>query len=162
VTKPIAEMTMLRHHGVAYGTYTTRCTDEMLERLPETFFPALFQEEIPKWCEVRAFFLNKRLYSMALFSQARTRTAVDFRHYDRTDPTRVVPYTVPNDVAESISRLMATVMLDTGSLDLVVTPDGQHIFLEVNPVGQFAMVSRPCNYNLEREIADHLIGLSNG
>ena len=31
------------------------------------------------------------------------------------------------------------------------------VFLEVNPVGQFGMVSLPCNYQLEKRIAQYLI-----
>jgi hypothetical protein len=31
------------------------------------------------------------------------------------------------------------------------------VFLEINPVGQFGMVSHPCNYYLEKRIAQNLI-----
>jgi hypothetical protein len=47
--------------------------------------------------------------------------------------------------------------LETGSIDLIHTPDGRDVFLEVNPVGQFGMVSIPCNYGLERKVADLLM-----
>jgi D-alanine-D-alanine ligase-like ATP-grasp enzyme len=51
---------------------------------------------------------------------------------------------------------MALLKLNTGSIDLIVNTTGEYIFLEVNPVGQFGMVSSPCNYYLEREIARFL------
>jgi len=35
--------------------------------------------------------------------------------------------------------------------------NGDFIFLEINPVGQFGMTSIPCNYFLEKKIAEHLI-----
>lgn len=44
----------------------------------------------------------------------------------------------------------------SGSIDLVVDKDDKYIFLEVNPVGQFGMVSYPCNYGLEKIIAKAL------
>jgi hypothetical protein len=47
--------------------------------------------------------------------------------------------------------------LNTGSIDLICTKSGEYVFLEVNPVGQFSMVSFPCNYYLEEKIADLLI-----
>ena len=34
--------------------------------------------------------------------------------------------------------------LNTGSIDLIKTKSGDYVFLEVNPVGQFSMVSFPC------------------
>ena len=43
--------------------------------------------------------------------------------------------------------------LDTGSIDMMYSTDGEYYFLEVNPVGQFGMVSYPCNYYIEKEIA---------
>ena len=52
---------------------------------------------------------------------------------------------------------MEDLKLETGSLDLIKTPDGRIVFLEVNPVGQFGMISKPCNYHLERKVAEFLI-----
>jgi D-alanine-D-alanine ligase-like ATP-grasp enzyme len=46
--------------------------------------------------------------------------------------------------------------LNCGSIDMIVTPKNEYVFLEVNPVGQFGMVSYPCNYNLEKKIAEYL------
>jgi hypothetical protein len=60
-------------------------------------------------------------------------------------------------VEEAIGRFMAEMTLETGSLDLIRTPCGRHVFLEVNPVGQFAMVSEPCNYPLFRRVAEYLM-----
>jgi D-alanine-D-alanine ligase-like ATP-grasp enzyme len=47
--------------------------------------------------------------------------------------------------------------LDCGSIDLIYSTDEKYYFLEVNPVGQFGMVSYPCNYQLEKKIAIELI-----
>lgn len=44
--------------------------------------------------------------------------------------------------------------LDTGSLDMIKTPDNRYVFLEVNPAGNIEMVSDTCNYNIERKIAE--------
>ena len=52
---------------------------------------------------------------------------------------------------------MKKLKLETGSLDFIKTTDDRLVFLEVNPVGQFGMVSSPCNYYLEKKIAEYLI-----
>jgi glutathione synthase/RimK-type ligase-like ATP-grasp enzyme len=85
-----------------------------------------------------------------------TQTKVDFRNYNHVKPNRTVPFKLPADIAARISRLMAALELETGSLDLVKTTDGRYVFLEVNPVGQFGMVSIPCNYHLEQRVAEIL------
>ena len=47
--------------------------------------------------------------------------------------------------------------LNSGSIDIILTPDNKYVFLEVNPVGQFEQVSFPCNYGLFKEVAEYLI-----
>ena len=107
--------------------------------------------------EIRAFYLAGRVWAMAIFSQAEERTALDFRNYDAQRPSRTVPYRLPDPVVGAIGRLMRSLGLSSGALDLIRTPEGRHVFLEVNPAGQFGMVSGPCNYHLEKLVAEHLM-----
>ncbi|MFM2393606.1 MAG: grasp-with-spasm system ATP-grasp peptide maturase [Bacteroidota bacterium] len=56
---------------------------------------------------------------------------------------------------------MSYFKLDSGSIDFVLTKEGDFGFLEINPVGQFGMVSFPCNFHLEKKIALFLKNLIN-
>ena len=51
---------------------------------------------------------------------------------------------------------MNLIGLNTGSIDMILTPEGDYYFLEVNPVGQFGMISHPCNFYLEEKVANFL------
>ena len=53
------------------------------------------------------------------------------------------------------------IKLKNGSIDIIRGVDNNYYFLEVNPVGQFGMVSNPCNYNIEEKFALKLIELQN-
>lgn len=130
-----------------------------LDQIPEVFFPTLFQEYVNKKYELRIFYLHKKCYSMAIFSQTKEKTRVDFRHYDDKEPTRTVPFNLPKIISDKIISLMDSLSLDTGSIDLIVTNDDRYVFLEVNPDGQFGMISFPCNFFLEKEIAKTLARL---
>jgi glutathione synthase/RimK-type ligase-like ATP-grasp enzyme len=141
----------------SWATYTSLVTRDEAERLPEALFPSLVQARVPKSWELRVFYLDGECWPMAIFSQADARTAVDFREYNHDRPNRTVPYRLPAEVEAAVRRFMEAAGLETGSLDLVRTPDGRHVFLEVNPVGQLGMVAEPCNYPLYRRIAEHLI-----
>jgi glutathione synthase/RimK-type ligase-like ATP-grasp enzyme len=112
---------------------------------------------VPKAYEIRTFYLDGTCYSMAIFSQADPQTRVDFRRYNLDHPNRTVPYRLPETIEARIRETMDALGLVTGSLDLIRRPDGGFVFLEVNPVGQFGMVSGPCHYQLERRIAEFLI-----
>ena len=51
---------------------------------------------------------------------------------------------------------MHDLKLKNGSIDIIKGIDNEYYFLEVNPVGQFGMVSKPCNYNIENFISKKL------
>lgn len=158
ITKPASDGEMFPdEQSRSWATYTAVVTRDEALALPETFFPSLLQARVEKSCELRVFFLEGECWPMAIFSQGDAQTAVDFRVYNLEQPNRTVPYRLPAEVEAAIGRFMAAMGLETGSLDLIRTPDGGHVFLEVNPVGQFAMVSEPCNYPLFRRVAEHLM-----
>lgn len=157
VTKCASDGEMFSAGTRTWATYTSLVNLEDARALPGTFFPSLVQERVEKSFELRVFYLDGECWPMAIFSQGDPQTAVDFRVYNHRHPNRTVPYRLPAAVEAGIRRFMDAVELETGSLDLVRTPDGRHVFLEVNPVGQFAMVAEPCNYPLYRRVAEHLL-----
>ena len=153
VTKALSDGVYLFFGGTAYYSYTELINKKNLEKLPTKFFPSLTQVLIEKQYEVRSFFLEGRFYSMAIFSQNDDQTKVDFRKYNNLAPNRNVPYNLPKTITEKLKLLFKKLNLNTGSVDLIKDKKGNYIFLEINPVGQFSMVSYPCNYYLEKKIA---------
>lgn len=156
ITKPLR--TSIRYFTRTHWLpmYTEDVSYKILQTLPPTFGVSLFQKKIAKRYEIRTFFLEDEYYSMAIFSQKDTQTATDFRKYRHEKPNRNVPFKLPEDILHKLKKLMAETGLNTGSADLLVTPEGDYYFLEVNPIGQFGMTSYPCNYFLERRVAQYL------
>jgi ATP-GRASP peptide maturase of grasp-with-spasm system len=157
ITKSIQGQLSIDEGETLLHLYTSRFTKTDLENLDENFGLTKFQKEIIKEYEVRSFYFDNKFYSMAIFSQNNEKTQVDFREYDLKTPNRYIRYKLPNKIEKVLRKFMKTLDLLSGSLDLVVDKNGDYIFLEVNPVGQFGMVSIPCNYNLEKIIAHKLI-----
>ncbi len=154
IIKPLSDCPVIQSNGeLFYMMYTTKIDSTELKNFPKKFLPSLFQELINKKFEIRSFYINKKFYSMAIFSQKNLKTKIDFRKYDRQLPNRTVPYQLPVEIENKLAKLMEILNLNTGSIDLLKDINGQYYFLEINPVGQFGMVSFPCNYFLEREIA---------
>jgi ATP-GRASP peptide maturase of grasp-with-spasm system len=157
ITKPIGEVDAFVEGEVSHFLFTTALGLPEIDALPERFAPSLFQEMVDKVYELRVFYLAGELHAMAIFSQNDEQTRVDFRQYNRRRPNRNVPYRLAPELAARLRGLMDDLGLETGSIDLLVARDGREVFLEVNPVGQFGMVSRPCNYQLERKVAELLL-----
>ncbi len=159
ICKPVGEAGNFQVGGTGYVMFTAEVTAEIAAALPERFFPSLFQPLVEKRYELRVFCLGGRCWPMAIFSQADAQTAGDFRNYNHARPNRCVPYALPPETERAVLELMERLELGTGSVDLIRTADGRYVFLEVNPIGQFGMVSDPCNYFLERRVAEHLMEL---
>lgn len=143
------------------GNFITYTEIVNAKDIPKAFFPSLFQQEIKKEADIRTFYLCGEFYSMAIKSQSNNQTTTDFRKYLKGIGNRCFPFQLPDNLQGKLHKLMNNIGLETGSLDLIFTQDGQFIFLEVNPVGQFGMTSLPCNYFLEKQIALKLVSLSN-
>lgn len=129
---------------------------QLMSRYDKGFVPTLFQAYIPKRYEIRSFYLEGKFFSMAIFSQMNEKTKDDYRHYDYERPNRTITYQLPEEIEKSLMVFMQSIDMNCGSFDLIVTPEGEHVFLEVNPVGQFQWLSRNCNYFIERHIAQTL------
>jgi ATP-GRASP peptide maturase of grasp-with-spasm system len=157
ITKSISESQIFHMDGCFHFMYTASLDLPQIDSLPERFPPSLFQEKIDKEYELRVFYLEGECYTMAIFSQHDPQTREDFRHYNYDCPNRVVPYDLPQSTTAAIVTLMRRLDLPTGSLDLIHTLDGRDVFLEINPRGQFGMISKPGNYPLERRIAELLL-----
>lgn len=160
ITKSISESLYIKVENEFYCNYTETVSNGFIGTLADEFFPSLVQERLIKAYELRIFYLHGNCYSMAIFSQADQQTSVDFRKYNDRKPNRTLPFSLPQNIEEKIRSFMNAMNLNSGSIDMIVTTNKDYIFLEVNPVGQFGMVSGPCNYGLEKEIATCLIRMS--
>jgi ATP-GRASP peptide maturase of grasp-with-spasm system len=145
-----------KNNNCSFTVYTELVTDKLLSEYGDTFAPSLFQVCVPKILEIRIFYLEKEFYSMAIFSQNNMQTAIDFRHYDKKVPNRNVPFQLPAEIEEKLTALMTSVRINSASIDMIYGTDKKFYFLELNPIGQFGMTSHPCNYYLERRIANQL------
>ncbi len=118
------------------------------------FFPSKFQEKIDKAYELRIFYINKQFYVSAIFSQLDNQTETDFRNYNNDKPNRTPPYKLPIYIEQKLCAFMQKLNMKSGSIDMIVTKQKEYFFLEVNPVGQFRQVSRPCNFFLEEKFVN--------
>ncbi|MEF9987353.1 MAG: grasp-with-spasm system ATP-grasp peptide maturase [Bacteroidales bacterium] len=144
------------------STYTmyTKCVNHKTltsRTLPDIFSTSLIQSKISKQYEIRIFFLRGTFYSMAIMSQNDTQTRDDFRNYNWERPNRTIPYKLPPKIENKLKRLLLITGLNCASIDMIYDSNGEYIFLEINPVGQFGMIDFPCNYNLNKKIAQELI-----
>jgi ATP-GRASP peptide maturase of grasp-with-spasm system len=162
ITKNFSPGIFIKDKGRMLGNSTQLVDQEMIKDLPDHFYYTLFQEMIDKLFELRIFFIDGTFYASAIFSQNNEQTKIDFRNYDHRKPNRTPPFQLPPDIAAKLNLLMEKAGINCGSIDMMVSDKNEYIFLEVNPIGQFAQVSIPCNYKIEKKVAEQLITIANG
>ena len=158
ITKAISNMFEINMPLNCQSIGTQLVEESYLNTLLKTAFPTLLQENIRKSFELRIFYLDNQFYSMAIFSQFNQITKIDYRNGNKMRLNRNVPYILPDEITEKLKLLMLKMNLNSGSIDMIVTPEDEYVFLEVNPTGQFGWVSENCNYYLEEKIAHCLEG----
>lgn len=153
ITKPLSDSIFVDISGSNYLSYTSRVSKEQLER---EYFISLFQEEIQKEIELRVFYLDGQCHTIAIMSQNNKQTEVDYRQYDHEKMNRNELYKLPINIEYLVIKFMKRMNLQTGSLDLILDKNGNYIFLEVNPSGQYDIFNC-CNIYPDKLIAEHLI-----
>jgi len=157
VTKPIQEKLRIQEsQNKTLFSYTKLLQNEDINLIPNKFFPSLFQEYIISDYEVRTFFLDGLFYSMAIISLDDSEINVDVRYNNALKKNRFISYSLPQSIEDKLKIFFEKISINSGSVDILVK-NNKHYFLEVNPVGQFDMLSSPCNYNIEKLIAQKLV-----
>tara|TARA_B100001939_G_scaffold347979_1_gene371760 strand:- start:62 stop:268 length:207 start_codon:yes stop_codon:yes gene_type:complete len=63
------------------------------------------------------------------------------------------PYELPQEIKEKIRKFQKLYNLSYGAYDFIVIPDGQYVFLENNPSGQWLWLERALNIPISRAVA---------
>ena len=157
VTKMLSSFAIY-DEGKELVVFTNAVKPEDLEDLSGlNLCPATFQELLPKSLEIRVTVVGRRVMSAAIDSQVSTLATHDWRR----DGLRMIHdwqlYQLPEEVEEKILRLMDYFSLNYGAIDIILTPDGKHVFLELNPCGEFFWLERFPGLPISDAIADVLI-----
>ena len=137
--------------------YTNRVREEDLngaESLRHS--PMVFQELIPKACELRVAYVAGDIFAGALDAVGTSRGHTDWRRA-APDECRWQKAQLPTDVASGLKALMSELGLAFGAVDLICTPSGEHVFLEVNPGGEWGMLQRDLGLPISQAIARALL-----
>lgn len=155
--KPISDNIGIKHDKEICILSNFILKKEEISKFPNMFFISQFQEYIDKQIELRIFYLNNQLYSMAIFSQEDKKTRIDFRNYNKESPNRLAPFILPKEISIKLICLMKKLKANAASIDMILTPGGEYYFLEINPFGIFSMIEDVCNYSLYELTANALI-----
>jgi MvdC family ATP-grasp ribosomal peptide maturase len=137
--------------------YTSQVSEEDLadaETLRHS--PMVFQELIPKARELRIAWVAGKAFTGALDAGGSSRGQTDWRRA-APEECRWQAAELPAEVSTGLRALMSGLGLVFGAIDVICTPAGEHVFLEVNPGGEWGMLERDLGLPISDAIADALL-----
>jgi len=148
--KPLIAVGVTDEQGYRLPLTTTLPPGYSLESL--ALAPTMLQPYVDKAFELRCVVIGEKIFCAKLDSQADEKSRIDWRG---GDPRHEI-FTLPEQVQASIHRLMDSFGLNFASLDMIVTPEGEFVFLELNPNGQWLWLQFELGLPLVASMADLL------
>ena len=123
--------------------------------------PMVFQERISKEIELRIAYVDGLCFVGAIEASGSLKGRTDWR-LASPEECPWIRAEIPESIASSLRALMHRLDLVYGAIDLIKTPDGEYVFLEVNPGGEWGMLERDLSYPISEALAEALLKTAGG
>jgi glutathione synthase/RimK-type ligase-like ATP-grasp enzyme len=117
------------------------------------YAPQLFQPLVEKAAELRVIIVGRETFVGAIDAASSRRGQVDWRRLDGTERVSWRAASLPSRVERQARALLKRLGLVSGALDFIVTPQGRHVFLEVNPAGEWGWLERDLGFDISGAFA---------
>ncbi len=139
VVKSLYQMN-LRH--IEDGRKKVVCTHLLLESEVEyldsiILSPAILQAYVDKDVELRITIIGDRVFPVAIYSQETQFGRVDWRKSLLTEEVEYEAVSLSPDIEDMCLTMVSRLGLKFAAIDMILTPEGEYVFLEVNPNGQW-------------------------
>jgi hypothetical protein len=152
ILKPISQ-TRIQYKNKAEFIFTNTLTKEIIDKIEDfDLTPCIFQENIAKEYEIRVTVVNNDVFAACVDSQSHDETRVDWRR-KKIQFTAII---LPNEIGKKCQQMVQKLNLNFGAIDLIRTPSGDYVFLEINPNGQWAWIENQTNQNISGSIIKFL------
>ncbi len=142
------------HSNHKIRRWETRLLKPEEEALAESIqlTPVIFQRYVPALYDLRITIVGDRIFAAELHTQ-KGEYQVDVR-LNRNMPC--YPHTLPAEIAQKLLTLMERLGLEYGAIDMRLTPDGDYVFLEINPNGSYFYIESATELPISRTLAQRL------
>ncbi|MBD2451297.1 MvdC family ATP-grasp ribosomal peptide maturase [Nostoc sp. FACHB-152] len=157
VSKLLTTLSYSMEANSSFFLYTSTVREEDLQDAESLrYCPMVFQEQISKQQELRVAYVNGNVFVGALNADMYAAAKVDWRK-PGVEVGAWQHHQLPDKVVLRLQAFMGRLGLLFGSLDLILTPSGEYVFLEINPVGEWGMLEKDLDLPISSAIADALL-----
>ncbi|RKH25253.1 hypothetical protein D7X75_30375 [Corallococcus sp. CA031C] len=115
--------------------------------------PAIFQEFIDARFDIRVTVVGNRVFAVRIDSQSGQST-LDWR-FDHSVAFEL--FELEPSIEASVLLLLRELGLTYGAIDMRQTPEGEYVFLEVNPAGQYLFAELLTGAPISEAMAQELL-----
>lgn len=146
--------------GVENVVFTNEIDESRFDQLDALIYcPMQFQKKIEKKKELRVTVVGESIYTFEIDSQQSEDAKVDWRKDGVNLLDKWVQTTLPADVESKIKKLLDFYHVDYGAIDIIVSPEDEYYFIEINAAGEFFWLDNLTEDNtISKKIADLLCG----
>ena len=157
LVKPVFNIPFVeKEENLFYGIYSNIVTRKDISSDSVKVCPSIYQEYIDKKVELRISYAGGDMLACAIHSQSSEKTKIDWRNYDFKN-VKHTTYDLPEKVKNLLIKTINKLDLQYGQIDMILTPDGRFVFLEVNPSGQWGWIQKITGLKIDESIARMLI-----
>ncbi|WP_299180808.1 MvdD family ATP-grasp ribosomal peptide maturase [uncultured Chryseobacterium sp.] len=144
--------------GIENVVFTNVIKEENLEELDSLLYcPMQFQKKIEKKKELRITVVGQDIYAFEIDSQQSDDAKVDWRKDGINLIDKWTQTELPADIEAKLLELLDVYNVDYGAIDIIVSPEDEYYFIEINAAGEFFWLDNLTEGNLiSKSIADVL------
>jgi len=125
------------------------------------YVPCQFQKYAEKAYELRITFTGNSFHTVKINSQINVDAKIDWRAVGLNELTyEIIP--LPTEIEDKLRLLLKKLDLNYGAIDMIVTPNGEYVFLEVNPHGAWGWLEKALDLSISQSLAHHICSFISG
>lgn len=142
--------------------YTTPLDADQVDEIRDhtTPFPGIYQTFVDKAREWRVTVVGDKVFPAAIYTDDSAKD--DWRVHQLTDTVRFTKEDLPDGIDEKCVQFLGKMGLKFGAFDFIETIDGEVIFLECNPNGQYGWLEDRLELPISAAIASELMAIAKG
>ena len=137
--------------GGEFVVFTSQVLEHHLQEVESAqWSPAIYQALIPKRFDLRITIVGQKILSVDIEYKNETSAMHDSR---RVGMLPMHPITLPFAIGEALFRMMDSLRLRFAAIDMIQTPEGDFVFLEINPNGQWLWLDDNLQLGISEAVA---------
>ena len=161
IAKPFAFSGFQTKDKQAYSPFANLISERDFQQFKNSVIhcPTFLQEYIEKHLELRVTLVGDSIFAASIDSQSNADSKFDFRAHSVYELKHEI-YKLPSRIEQQLIQFNKYFGLSFSTFDIILTPQGEYVFLECNPNGQWYWIEELTGLPISAAMAELLISMN--